>query len=133
MAANGLGSGSIIAAPCPSQRAQIIRHIAELSQHGRIAEITRGWITCAAERDCACMTQYFPKTLGAFYSGSWAWTFNGFANNDAASATSNGNATKYVIPAMAYLLSTETLLYCFRVFAHRLVGEANEDWNGNDQ
>jgi hypothetical protein len=47
-------------------------------------------------------------------------------------ATSNGNATKYVIPVMAYLLSTETLLYCFRVFANGPVGEADEDWNGND-
>ncbi len=44
------------------------------------------------------------------------------------SATSNGNATKYVIPAMFLaLLSTETLLDCFRVFAHGLVGEADED------
>jgi hypothetical protein len=27
-----------------SQRTQIIRHVAELSQHRRIAEITSGWI-----------------------------------------------------------------------------------------
>src|SRR5580692_6436200 len=49
------------------------------------------------------------------------------------SATSNGNATKYVIPAMASLLSTETLLDCLRVFKHGLVGEANKDRNSDDQ
>jgi hypothetical protein len=30
------------------------------------------------------VTQYFPKTLRTLYRGWRAWTFNGFANNDAA-------------------------------------------------
>jgi hypothetical protein len=67
-----------------SQRTQIIRHIAELSQHSRIAEIAGCWITGAAECDRASMTQYFPKTLRTLYRGCRAWTFNGFAHNDAA-------------------------------------------------
>jgi hypothetical protein len=41
-----------------SQRTQILRHIAELSQHGRIAEIAGRRITSATERDRACMTQF---------------------------------------------------------------------------
>jgi hypothetical protein len=66
-----------------SQRTQI-RHIAKLPQYGRIAEITGSRIACAAERDCACMTEYFPKTLRTLYRGCRAWTFNRFTNNHAA-------------------------------------------------
>ena len=40
----------------PSQRTQIIRHVTELSQHSRIAEIARRGITNAAECDRARMT-----------------------------------------------------------------------------
>jgi hypothetical protein len=43
---------------------------AELSQDGRIAEITGRWITCAAKRDRTCMTQYLPKTLRVLNRGS---------------------------------------------------------------
>src|ERR1700730_3075052 len=67
-----------------SQRTQIIRHIAELSQHSRTAQIAALRITSATERDRSCMTQYFPKTLRTLYRGCRAWTFNGFTNNDAA-------------------------------------------------
>ena len=67
-----------------SQRTQIIRHVAELSQHGRIVEIAGSRITSAAERDRTCMTQYFPKTLRTLYRGCRAWTFYRFTNNDAA-------------------------------------------------
>ena len=67
-----------------SQRAQIIRHVAELSQHGRIAEIAGCRMTCAAERDRACMPQDFPKTLRTLYRHCRACAFKGFANNDRA-------------------------------------------------
>jgi hypothetical protein len=67
-----------------SQLTQIIRHVPELSQHGRIAEIAGRWITGAAERDRTRMTQHFPKTLRALYCGCGAWAFNRFTNNDAA-------------------------------------------------
>jgi hypothetical protein len=57
-----------------SQRTQIVRHVAELSQHSRIAEITRGRIARAAECDRACMTQYFPKTLRTPNRDCRVWT-----------------------------------------------------------
>jgi hypothetical protein len=65
-----------------SQRTQIIGHVTELPQHGRIVEITCGRITGAAKRDCACMSQYFPKTLRTFYRDCRASM--GFTNNDTA-------------------------------------------------
>jgi hypothetical protein len=64
-----------------SQRTQVIRHDAELSQHGRAVEIAGRRITGAAERDRTGMAQYFPKTLRTFYRGCGAWTFYGFTNN----------------------------------------------------
>ena len=66
-------------------------------------EIADSRIASAAERDRTCMTQHFPKTVRTLYRGCRAWTFYRFTDNDAASPTSNGNATKYVIPAMANL------------------------------
>src|SRR5258706_7386412 len=67
-----------------SQSTQIIRHVADLSQHSRIAELAGRWITSATERNRACMAQYFPKTFCTLYRGCRACTFNGFTNNDAA-------------------------------------------------
>jgi hypothetical protein len=55
-----------------SQRTQTIRHVAELSQHSRIAKIAGRWITSAAKRDRARMTQYLPKTFGTLYRGCGA-------------------------------------------------------------
>jgi hypothetical protein len=66
--------------PATSQRPQIIRHVAELSQHSCIAEIAGRRITCATERDRTCMAQYLPKALRTLYRGCGT----GFTNNDAA-------------------------------------------------
>jgi hypothetical protein len=44
------------------QRTQIIWHVAELSQHGRIAEIASSRITSAAERGCAAIDRVFRCT-----------------------------------------------------------------------
>jgi hypothetical protein len=68
----------------PSQRAQIIRHVAELLQDSRIAEIAGRWITSATKRDRSRMAQYFPKTLRTPYRSGRAWTFYRFTNDDAA-------------------------------------------------
>jgi hypothetical protein len=43
------------------QRTQIIWHVAELSQHGRIAEIASSRITSAAERGCAAIDRVLPR------------------------------------------------------------------------
>jgi hypothetical protein len=43
---------------CASQRAQIIRHVAELSQHGRIAEIASSGMTGAAEPTAQLMANW---------------------------------------------------------------------------
>ena len=67
-----------------SQRTQIIRHVAELSQHRRIVEIAGRRIARATERDCTSMTQHFPRTLRPLYRGCGAQTFNRLTNNDAA-------------------------------------------------
>jgi hypothetical protein len=67
-----------------SQRTQIIWHVAELSQYGRIVEIAGSWIASPTERDRTCMTQYFPKTLRTLYRGCRAWTFYRFTDNNAA-------------------------------------------------
>jgi hypothetical protein len=77
-----------------SQRTQIIRHVAEFPNDFGIAEIASRRITSATERDRACMTQYFPKTLRTLYRGCRARTFNAFTNNDAAVSTSNAQRNK---------------------------------------
>src|ERR1700684_4439574 len=68
----------------PSQRAQIIRHIAALSQHSRIAEVARIAGSPVRLNATACMAQHFPKTLRTLYRGCGAKTFYWFTNNDAA-------------------------------------------------
>ena len=68
----------------PSQRAQIIRHIAALSQHSRIAEVARIAKSPVRLNATACMAQHFPKTLRTLYRGCGAKTFYWFTNNDAA-------------------------------------------------
>jgi hypothetical protein len=87
-----------------SQRTQIIRHIPELAQHGRIAEIARGGSASTVERDRACMAQHFPETLRTLYRGDRAGHSIGSPTTMLSSPTSNGNSTKYVIPAIAHLL-----------------------------
>src|ERR1700730_8073833 len=67
-----------------SQRAQIIRHIAELSDHLGVAEIAGGRITGAAECDCTCMTQYFARAFRTPYRCCGAWALDRFTNNNAA-------------------------------------------------
>jgi hypothetical protein len=52
-----------------SQSTQIIRHIAELSQHSRIPEVSGSWIASATKRDRTCVTQHFPKTFRPLYRG----------------------------------------------------------------
>jgi hypothetical protein len=42
---------------CHHQRTQIIRHVPELSQHGRIVEIARSWIASAAPIGRWCQPQ----------------------------------------------------------------------------
>jgi hypothetical protein len=58
-----------------SQRTQIIRHIAELSQHSRIAEIACSGIAGAAG-DRVGVAQHFPKTMRTLYGGCGGWTFD---------------------------------------------------------
>jgi hypothetical protein len=79
------------------------------SQYGRIAEVARGGIASATERDRACMAQHFPMTVRTLYRGHRLGHSIGSPTTTLPSATSNGNATKYVIPAMAHL----TLFGCF--------------------
>jgi hypothetical protein len=69
-------------AETPSKRTQIFRHVAELPQHGRIAEVAGSWIVGAAERNRARMAPHFPKTLRTLYRGYR--TVNRFTNDDAA-------------------------------------------------
>jgi hypothetical protein len=52
----------------PSQRAQIIRHVAELSNHLGITEFADGGITSAAECDCTDMPFFTGKRFGPHYS-----------------------------------------------------------------
>jgi hypothetical protein len=68
----------------PSQRTQIIRHVAELSQNSRIAEIAGRWVTSTAERDRSRVAQYSPKTLRTPYRSGRAWTFYWLTDDDAA-------------------------------------------------
>jgi hypothetical protein len=65
-----------------SQRTQIVRHVAEFSQHSGIVEFASGGITSSAECDRTGMAQYLPKTLRALYRGCGAWTFYRFTDND---------------------------------------------------
>jgi hypothetical protein len=81
-----------------SKHAQIIRHIAEFSQHGRIAEVAGGWITSAAERDRACMAQHFQRPCARSIAVAGLGHSIGSPTTTPPSAISNGNATKYVIP-----------------------------------
>src|ERR1700684_156865 len=67
-----------------SQRTQIIRHVAKLSQHSGVVKVADSWIASATERDRACMAQDFPKTLRTLYRGCRGWTFYWFTDNDAA-------------------------------------------------
>src|ERR1700677_4856889 len=67
-----------------SQRTQIIRHVAKLSQHSGIAKVAGSWIASATERDRACMAQHFPETLSTLYRGYRAWTFYRFTDKDTA-------------------------------------------------
>jgi hypothetical protein len=53
--------------PATSQRAQIIWHVAELSQHGRIAEIAGSRITSATERDRANVIFLARQRFGTHY------------------------------------------------------------------
>jgi hypothetical protein len=77
-----------------SQRTQIIRHIAELSQHSRVREIAGGRITSAAERDRAGMAHRFTEIVRTLYRGGWIRASMGSPTMMLLSATSNGNATK---------------------------------------
>jgi hypothetical protein len=80
----------------PSQRTQIARHVAELSQHGRVMEIASSGITRAAERDRTCMAQRpCARSIAAAELGHSIGS-----PTTVPSATSNDKATKYVIPAM---------------------------------
>ena len=66
------------------QRAQIFRHVAELSQHSRIAEIAGRRITGATECDCTGMTQYLAQAFGTPNRDRRVWTLDGFTDNNAA-------------------------------------------------
>src|SRR5882724_7291154 len=52
-----------------SKRTQIVRHVSELFQHGRVAEIARSRITRARERDCANVPLLARQRFGTHDNG----------------------------------------------------------------
>jgi hypothetical protein len=59
--------------PIPSQRTQIVRHVAEFPDHLGVAEIARGRITRAAECDRANVAIIARKRLSAHHDRDRLW------------------------------------------------------------
>jgi hypothetical protein len=101
----------------PSQRAQIVRHVAELSQHSRIAEIASSWITSPAKRDGTCVwPNTFQRPCARSIAAAGLGHSIGSPTTTLPSATSNGSATKYVMAMACHPgLMQDTMLLAKRV------------------
>jgi hypothetical protein len=76
-----------------SQRAQVVRNVTELPDHGGVAKVAGGRISRPAEGDSADVTRLARERLGARHGGVGVESLDRLADGDAVVGRYEGQAT----------------------------------------